>query len=255
MGSTRLPGKVLRPILGRPMLWHIVNRVSQAPGIKGVVVATSTLPKDAPIREFCQKEGINHFAGSESDVLDRFYQAAVSFGADPIIRITGDCPLADPQVIGNLLKFYESGKYDHAGVATGAGAVFMDGGRYPNGLDAECFSFRALEKAWKEAKEPTDREHVTPYIWRNTSMFKLGAMKSEIDYSNLRFSVDYEDDFQLITRIYEALYEDGSPFLLDDVINFISTHPELPGMNQKYIGKEGYKALWKKDSASRDKSR
>jgi spore coat polysaccharide biosynthesis protein SpsF len=86
-------------------------------------------------------------------------------------------------------------------------------------------------------------------------MFKLGAMKSEIDYSNLRFSVDYEDDFQLITKIYEALYEDSRPFLLEDVINFISTHPELPGMNQKYIGKEGYKALWKKDSAPRDKSR
>jgi spore coat polysaccharide biosynthesis protein SpsF len=247
MGSTRLPGKVLRPILGRPMLWHIVNRVGRAPGISKVVVATSSLAKDAPIREFCQKEGINHFAGSESDVLDRYYQAAVLFKADPIIRITGDCPLVDPQVVGKLLVFYESGGYDHVGVATGAGAVFLDGGRYPNGLDAECFSFRALEKAYNEATLPTDREHVTPYIWRNPSLFKLGVMKSKIDYSHLRFSVDYEADFELISQIYGALYNDNEPFLLDDVIRFISTHPKLADMNKGYIGKEGYKDLWKKD--------
>ncbi len=247
MGSTRLPGKVLRPILGRPMLWHIVNRVGRAPGISKVVVATSSLPKDAPIREFCQKEGINHFSGSESDVLDRYYQAAVLFEADPIIRITGDCPLVDPQVVGKLLAFYESGGYDHVGVATGAGAVFLDGGRYPNGLDAECFSFRALEKAYNEATLPTDREHVTPYIWRHPSLFELGVMKSKIDYSHLRFSVDYEADFELISQIYGALYNDNEPFLLDDVIRFISTHPELVDMNKGYIGKEGYKDLWKKD--------
>lgn len=247
MGSTRLPGKVLMPIVGRPMLWHIVNRVRQAPGINGVVVATSSLAKDAPIRDFCEREGINHFAGSESDVLDRFYRAAVLFKADPIIRVTGDCPLVDPQVVGRLLKFYQSGQYDHVGVATGAGAVFMDGGRYPNGLDAECFGFKSLERAWNEAKEPTDREHVTPYIWRHPALFKVGAMKSEVDYSHLRFSVDYEADFELVSRIYEALYREDRPFLLDDVIGFISSHPEMPGLNQEYIGKEGYKALWKKD--------
>ena len=95
---------------------------------------------------------------------------------------------------------------------------------------------------------PTDREHVTPYIWRHPSLFKLGALKSKIDYSHLRFSVDYEADFELISQIYGALYKDDEPFLLDDVIRFISTHPELAGVNQGYIGKEGYTDLWKKDS-------
>ena len=240
-------------ILDRPMLWHIVNRVKQAPGIDGVVVATSTLPKDIPIMDFCQREGIEYFEGSESDVLDRYYQAAVSLEADPIIRITGDCPLVDPQIVGNLLKFYKSGQYDHVGVATGAGAVFMEGGRYPNGLDAECFGFKALEKAWNEAREPTDREHVTPYIWRHPSLFKLGTLKSKIDYSHLRFSVDYEADFELISQIYGNLYNNCWPFLLEDVINFISSHPEMSGINQRYIGKEGYQALWKKDNGPVDK--
>lgn len=253
MGSTRLPGKVLRPIRGRPMLWHIVNRVGRTPGIRGVVVATSSLPRDAPIREFCQKEGIKHFAGSESDVLDRYYRAAIEFKADPIIRITADCPLVDPDLVGKLLKFYESGNYDHVGIAAGAGAVVRNLTGFPNGLDAECFSFKVLEKAWNEAREPTDREHVTPYIWLHPSLFKLGILKSEKDYSHLRLSVDYEADFELVSEIYEALYREDEPFLMDDVIKFLASHPELATMNQCYIGKEGYQALWKKDSGPKGK--
>ena len=153
MGSTRLPGKVLKPIVGKPMLWHIVQRSRWIEGVTDVVVATSEHEQDEPIRTFCLKDDIAFTAGSESDVLERFYQAAVQCGGDPLIRITGDCPFIDPEVVTRLLQLYNTGQYDHVGVATGAGAIFMKDHRFPDGLDAECFSLEALEQAWYEAQE------------------------------------------------------------------------------------------------------
>ena len=244
LGSTRLPGKVLRPIQGQPMLWHIVRRVRHTPGLAQVVVATSDQAGDAPIRAFCAEAGIPCFAGSEQDVLDRFYQAAVEYGGDPVIRITGDCPLVDPQVIGRVLALYGTGDYDHVGVATGAGALFLDGGRFPDGLDAECFSHAALEHAWREASRPSDREHVTPYLWRQPDQFRLGVLKSPADYSRLRWTVDNAIDFQLISRLYEALDRADTIFHMDDILAYLQAHPELTSLNQDLIGQEGYQALW-----------
>ena len=244
MGSTRLPGKVLRPIVGRPMLWHVVQRVRQAPGVAEVVVATSDRGNDEPIRQFCQKEKIACFAGSEQDVLDRFFQAAREFSADPVLRITGDCPFVDPGVVGKVLELYQSGQYDHVGVATGAGAIFMDGGRFPDGLDAECMRFTALERAWREAIEPSDREHVTPYLWRVSGRFRVGSLKAEKDYSDLRWTVDNEADFDLVCRVYEALYHEERPFLMDDILRFFASNPDLAEANRDFIGQEGYAELW-----------
>ncbi len=245
MGSTRLPGKVLKPILGRPMLWYIVQRIRWVPGLAQVVVATSDQPGDEPIRRFCRDHRIAMFAGSEDDVLDRFYRAAIQYAGDPLIRITGDCPFVDPEVVGRLLKHYETGSYDHIGVATGAGAMFLDGGRFPDGLDAECFSFAALERAWREATEKDDREHVTSYIWRVPGRFRVGILKAEEDYSHLRWTVDNEADFQLVSQIYEALYREDMPFLMADILRYLASHPELAAINQSFIGQEGYLKLWK----------
>ncbi|HUI39787.1 MAG TPA: glycosyltransferase family protein [Methanothrix sp.] len=245
MGSTRLPGKVLMPILGKPMLWHIVKRVSYVKGLKGTVVATSDAPEDEAIRRFCIDEGIQVFAGSRDDVLDRIYRAASLYRADPILRITGDCPLVDPKLVGSLLKLYESGSFDHMGIATGAGAVFMKGGRFPDGLDAECFSFPALERAWMEATDPRDREHVTSYIWRQPKIFRLGVLESDEDFSRMRWTVDNVEDLKLISKIYEVLYTDERPFLMRDVLKYFSEHPELAELNREFIGKEGYEELWK----------
>ena len=245
MGSTRLPGKVLRPILGKPMLWHIVRRLKCAQGLLDAVVATSDQPGDEPIRGFCRENAIPCFAGSERDVLDRFYRAAKRFGGDPLIRITGDCPFVDPVLVGKLLERYRGGGYDHVAVATGAGALFLKGGRYPDGLDAECFSFSSLERAWREATEESDREHVTPYIWRNKSLFRCGHLTSERDYSDLRWTVDNEEDFGPVERIYEALYSEERPFSMNDILAYLSGHPELSSANRGFIGKEGYRELWK----------
>ena len=244
MGSSRLPGKVLRPILGRPMLWHIVRRLGFVPGLAGRVVATSDRPGDDPVRAFCRESGIPVFAGSEEDVLDRFYRAAKEANGDPLLRITGDCPFVDPDLVGRLIERYGAGGYDHVAVATGAGALYLAGGRYPDGLDAECFGFSTLERAWREATEKSDREHVTPYIWRNKTLFRCGHFTSEKDYSHLRWTVDNEADFSLVEKVYEALYREEAPFLMADILAFLDDHPELSESNRGFIGHEGYAEVW-----------
>lgn len=244
MGSSRLPGKVLKPIVGEPMLWHIVNRVRSAAGVDKVVVATSDHDGDKPIRDLCSQERILCFQGSEDDVLDRFYLAAKTHNADPVIRITGDCPFADPEVISNLIEQYFTGQYDYVGVATGAGALYLDKGRFPDGLDVECFSCASLEKAWREASHQSDREHVTPYIWRNKEKFRCGLLMSDEDYSKLRWTVDNLMDFDLVYKVYEALYNEKQPFVMADIIRFINDNPDIAKMNCDYIGKEGYEKVW-----------
>lgn len=250
MGSRRLPGKVLRQICGKPLLWHIVQRVRQVRMIERVLVATSGLPQDQPIRSFCEREGIPCFAGSELDVLDRFYQAVQENSADPIIRLTGDCPFADPQVISKLLILFSTGQYDHVGVATGAGALFLQGGQYPDGLDCECFTRSALEKAWSEAVLSSDREHVTPFIWRNPKRFRTGHLKADGDYGHHRWVVDNEADFAVINRVYKALYPENEFFLMQDILQFLAGHPELVELNQSFIGLEGYKDIWYPEKGS-----
>jgi spore coat polysaccharide biosynthesis protein SpsF (cytidylyltransferase family) len=249
MGSSRLPGKVLRDASGKPMLAHIINRVSAAHGVDRVVVATSDQPGGQAIRAFCSAREFDCLSGSENDVLDRFYRAAKQFDADRIIRITADCPLVDPMIVGSLIDCFATGDYDHVGVATGAGAIFLDSGRFPDGYDAECMSLSALERAWIEATEQTDREHVTPYLWRQPEEFKLGGLKSAVDYSSSRLTLDNEEDFQLIQKIYQDLYCRDRHFLLNDVVNWPASHSEALTINCKHIGKEGYEALWQPATA------
>ena len=150
MGSTRLPGKVMRPILGRPMLWHVVQRVRQTSGVDKLVVATSNQPSDEPIRRFCRENQIACTAGSEQDVLDRFYQSACQHKGAPLLRVTADCPFVDPRLIERLLELFRSATYDHVGVATGAGVLHSEHGRFPDGLDTECFSFEALRRGLEQ---------------------------------------------------------------------------------------------------------
>jgi spore coat polysaccharide biosynthesis protein SpsF len=249
MGSSRLPGKVLRPLLGKPMLAHIVDRVRAACGIDKVIVATSDKRIDQTIVDFCVNEQIDCYAGDEIDVLDRFYHAAAAQQAERVLRITADCPLADPGLIAQLIEFFAAGELDYAAVATGAGAVFMNGGRYPDGYDAECMRMSALKRAWEESSMATDREHVTPYLWRQPEVFTQAKLESEQDYSSLRLTVDNEEDFELIRKIYEALYSTERHFLLADVIRFLGEHPDTLLLNQQHIGHEGYEALWQRSAA------
>ena len=244
MGSTRLPGKVMRPILGRPMLWHIVQRVSQTSGVDKLVVATSDRSSDEPIRRFCREHQIDCTAGSEQDVLDRFYQTASTHKGDPLLRVTADCPFVDPRLIDKLLELFGSAAYDHVGVATGAGALHSEQGRFPDGLDTECFSFEALWRAWSEATRPSDREHVTPYMWRVPGRFRNGALFPQRNYCQHRWTVDTESDFDLVSRVYENLYREDQAFSMDEILDYLSQHPELALLNQDLIGAEQYQSVW-----------
>jgi spore coat polysaccharide biosynthesis protein SpsF len=246
MGSTRLPGKVLMPIVGQPVLWHIIGRLKAVGSVDDIVLATSVRQQDDSIEIFCKKEQVTCFRGSEHDVLDRFYRAAAAARADTVIRITGDCPLIDPNLIGRLIEFKEQNQLDYCGIATGAG-VAEDGfcGRYPDGLDAEAFSIEALETAWKEAVGDLYREHVTPWLWKHPERFKTAAYKCrEKDYSNLRWTLDNIEDYDLILSIYENLFPKNPVFGMDDVLALMNRKPHLFKENQQYVGKEGYEKFW-----------
>src|SRR5712692_3448246 len=244
MGSTRLPGKVMKPLVGQPMLWHIVDRLARAPAVARVTVATSDHARDEPVRAFCRGAGIGVFAGDERDVLDRYYRAACAFSADPVIRVTADCPFVDPELVGRVLAKYLEGGYDHVAAATGAVAWQFQGPRYPDGLDTECFSFAALERAHREATETSDREHVTPYLYRVGGRFRLGLVVPAEDHGDLRWTVDHAADFAVVEKVYEALYRQQRPFAMQDILAFFRAHPELAAVNREFAGQEGYDKVW-----------
>ena len=243
MGSNRLPGKVLKPILGRPMLWHIVERVRAAPSIDEVVVALPDGPADEELREFCSTNDITSFSGSELDVLDRFYQAAKMYGADPVLRITADCPFVDPELVEKLVELYWSGSYDYAAVAAGADAPSLAGERFPDGLDSECFSFASLEHAWKEAQDSRDREHVTRFIWRRKGRFRCTKLLADRKYPPLRLTVDYPQDFVVASRIYEKLFGEGNIFHLADIVDLLGREPDIIKPNEHLIEGQHYRAV------------
>ena len=250
LGSTRLPGKGLMPLVGHPMLWHIIQRARSVPGVADVVVATSTNPSDQPIRDFCVLEGILCFSGSEHDVLDRLYRAALHFHADPVVRILGDCPLVDPGLIARVLAMFATDQHDLVGVATGAGALHIQEHRFPDGLDAEAIGLAALGIAWGLATSAADREHVSMYMCREPETFRVGRIVAEHDYRQLRWTVDYAADYLFVKDIYEALWQKEKHFTMQDVLAWLKSHPEAEAKNQRYIGQEGYAALWGRDNTT-----
>ena len=244
MGSTRLPGKILNSIQGMPMLWHIVNRLNKVDEIDKVVIATSNLPTDDPVYQMTKKYGISCFRGSESDVLMRFFNAAVIAKANHVIRITGDCPLVDPPTVSKLIKLYLDGNYDFCGVACGAGvAKEKNINRFPDGLDAEIFSFKILSEVNNKANTILQREHVTPFIWQNNKSYKQGSLYSDFDYSDLRLTVDNKEDFDFVNWIYDMLYPNNSHFDLQDILELLENNPDVM-TNKHLIGKEGYGEFW-----------
>jgi spore coat polysaccharide biosynthesis protein SpsF len=235
MRSTRLPGKVLRPLAGRPLLLHVIERARHARSLAAVVVATTDLPADAPVRALCVEHDIPFFAGSETDVLDRYYHAARLADAELVVRITADCPIVDPDVIDLVVALRRDGNLDYAASAAGATAALTGGGAFPEGLSVECFTREALGRAWREARDPFEREHVTPYLWR-TGLFSAGILPFTDDRDDLRLTVDYESDLSLVSRLYEALYVEERPFSLAQAIAYLDQHPEVAALNRAHVG-------------------
>jgi spore coat polysaccharide biosynthesis protein SpsF len=248
MGSSRLPGKVLKDILGKPMLWHVVNRLSKSATVKKIVIATTDKEADRGIIEAAQKLGVAYYAGSEDDVLDRYYRAAKEFHIDPIVRITADCPLIDPKIVDTVVRYYcdNNRKFDYVSNAVPA--------TYPDGLDTEIFSFSALERAWKEAARKSEREYPTTHFWNNKDKFRLGNVVNKEDLSYMRWTVDGEKDFQFVQEIYMGLYKNGHEiFFMDDIVNFLKVHPEIMSINQGIKRNEGYIKSLQKEGANIEK--
>jgi spore coat polysaccharide biosynthesis protein SpsF (cytidylyltransferase family) len=242
MGSTRLPGKVLKDILGKPMLWHVINRLKKATLIDEIAIVTTTKERDKQIIKFAKENGIKSFAGSEADVLDRYYKAAVIYKAEVIVRITADCPLIDPDIVNKTIKYFSTNNFDYV---SSARALTVRAGvsnkqAFPDGLDVEVFSFAALEKAWKEAKSPSDREHVTTYIWRNDELFKTAVLECDEDLSHLRWTVDNERDLVFVRTVYKELYKTNESFGLKDILAFLEKKPKLLWINKGALRNEGY---------------
>ena len=237
MSSTRLPRKVMLPILGKPLLIRMIERVGTAELIGKIVVATSTNPEDDKIEELCMENNISCFRGHLTDLLDRHYQTGKSFGADAVVKIPSDCPLIDPQIIDRVLKFYidNPDKYDFVSNLHPA--------TYPDGNDVEVMSFNALEKAWKESNKQLEREHTTPYFWENPDKFRIGNVVWEtgMDYSTThRWTIDFEADYQFIKKVYEELYKNNSVFGLYDILKLLQENPDIAEINQQYLGKYWY---------------
>lgn len=246
MASTRLPGKVLMKAVGKTFLELLLERVKHSKHIKETIIATTTNPKDDVLFDFCKQKNILVFRGSENDVLDRYYQTAKEFNADLIVRITSDCPLTDMHIVDRVIDTFLKGNYDY--VSNIAPPT------YPDGLDVYIFSFKALENAWKETKytenpqtqsEKDDnyrREHVTPYFWQNPKTFKVGNVSQKEDLSQKhRWTLDYEEDYQFIKRVFEELYKEGQTFYMEDILKLVKEKPEVYALNANRVQNNSFK--------------
>ncbi len=229
MGSTRFPNKVMRLINKVPLIELLLRRVAQSKKIDRVILATSENANNQILVKHTKKLGFETYQGSEDDVLDRYYQAALNSGAKNIIRITGDCPLIDPKVIDDTIDLFFAKKVDYA--------CNTDPPTFPDGLDVEIFSFSALRQAWQEAKRRDDREHVTTYI-RESGLFKKTNLRAPIDMSSQRWTVDEPEDFEVVQNIFDHFHPRWN-FEYDEIMKLTSDYPEMFQANQKFYRNEG----------------
>ena len=241
MGSARFPNKVMRPICGTPMIGLLLGRLAKAGRIDQIVLATSEDPKNEPLARYVHNLGYEVYRGSEDDVLDRYHAAAKLYGADVVVRVTGDCPLIDPDVVDAVID-----KFSDAGVDYASNCVPPS---YPDGLDAEVFSVKALEAAWAGAKNPFEREHVTPFI-TESSQFTHATQVNSSDESAARWTVDEPEDFEVVRKVFEEFHP-RSDFSWIEVLELAREHPEWFAVNRHLMRNEGAQRgtgqkLWKR---------
>jgi spore coat polysaccharide biosynthesis protein SpsF len=230
MSSTRLPGKVLMELVGKPVLEHVVERLQTCRRVDGVMVATSIDASDDLIERWCAQAKVPCYRGSLLDVLDRYVQAARAFGADAVVRITADCPAIDPNIVDEIIEKFLNDKYDIYGLK----------GEFPDGLDCTVFATSALERAWQEASLPSEREHVGPYIEKNPQLFRSGGLEKFRGLQHLRWTLDEPRDYAFLIEIFSRLYRANKPFSAEDVLALIEREPELVAINADIVRNEGY---------------
>jgi spore coat polysaccharide biosynthesis protein SpsF len=243
-GSTRLPGKILMLLAGRPLLQRMIERVRAAETPFDVVVATTTAAEDDAVVDLCRAADVACFRGHPEDLLDRHVQAARAARADVVVKIPSDCPLIDPRVIDRVLSFFgERGAFSQ----NAARLDFVSNlhpATYPDGNDVEVMPLSALETAWREARRPHEREHTTPFLWDQPARFRLGnvAWETGLDYSmSHRFTIDYREDYALIAAVYDELFTRGRTFSLGDILAFLEARPDILALNARYAGVNWYR--------------
>lgn len=241
VGSSRLPAKILKEVNGVTLLETHLRRILQSKRITSLKVATTTEDGSERIVSIADKVGVDAYKGSVNDVLDRFYKTVKEEKPDYVVRLTSDCPLIDASIIDRVID-----------LAVNSGADYVSNTlevTYPDGMDCECFKFSALEKAWKEATLKSDREHVTPYIWRNSTMkggeiFRSECLQNGEDWSDIRITVDTPEDFEVIKSILEELGPDKK---CGEYVDFIKRHKEISDINSSFGRNEGYEKSLKQD--------
>lgn len=228
MGSKRLPGKVLKTLGGRSVLECVLSRLQRSTLVHQVVVATSTEVNDNAIEEECRRLDTHVFRGSQNDVLDRYYHAALQFEAEAIVRVTSDCPLIDPGVSDRVIKAFLDMQPDYASNTQAR--------TYPRGLDTEVMTFQALETSWREAREPHEREHVTPYLYEHPDRFKLLSVSGEAELAHYRWTLDTREDLRFLREVYGRLGQRGE-FSWMDVIRLLEKEPALCEINGHIVQK------------------
>lgn len=227
MTSARLPGKVLKKVLGKPLLTYQIERMQRVKFADELIIATTTNKEDDVIVELCEQLAIPFYRGSENDVLRRYYEAAAHFEAQTIVRLTSDCPLIDPDVVDEIIMEFQS-KQKHCDYVSNTIER-----TFPRGLDTEVFSFPALEQAYLKATQPFEREHVTPYIYLHPEVFRVKQVKSSIDLSKHRWTVDTCADLKLVELMLSELYPWNERFGMEDCLELIRSHPTWFSINQK----------------------
>ena len=229
--STRLPNKVLMPILGKPMLAQQLLRLKQLTSVDNIIVATSNNTSDNEIETLCHSMQVPCFRGDLNNVLDRYYQAHQQYPSKHIIRITGDCPVIDIAIINHVIDLHQQSQADYTSNCCPA--------TLPDGLDVEIFTAEALLKTWQQAKKTSDLEHVTPFMRSHPELFNCQNYHYHTDYSHLRWTVDEPEDFELIKRIFNSLYPSNPLFNLTDILALLERKPELGNINSKFKRNEG----------------
>lgn len=230
MGSTRFPEKILKCLNEKTVLEHIIKR-TQDSDVDICIVATTSNERDDVVEELCEKNNIPCFRGSESDVLERFYQCAEAFQLDVIVRITADDPLKDTGIINKAIALLVNNNYDYVSNTIKP--------TYPEGIDVEVFTFEALKKTYREASLPSEHEHVTPYIWKNDNIFNVYNFENDINLSDMRWTMDTQDDFEFMKRVYSN-FAGKDNFSMEDVLKYVSDHPEVSQINQGHVRNAGY---------------
>jgi spore coat polysaccharide biosynthesis protein SpsF (cytidylyltransferase family) len=238
MGSTRLPGKVMKRIDDEnPVLYYVLKQLQSSTLLEKMIVATTILDEDDMIENYVKNMGIDVFRGNTNDVLDRYFQCAKKFSIDVIIRITADNPLIDPTIVDDMIKKFMSNSYDYltnAHVRT-----------FPYGTEVEIFSCKALKKAWKNAKKLSEKEHVTPYFHNNPDQFKIFNVENFMDTSNFRWTIDRQNDLILVKLIASKIKK--RPILMTDILELFSREPNLFKINKNQPKNEGYPKSLKED--------